>query len=714
LKEKHLYSFGEFILNVEDQTLSRVGGNVPLTPKMFDLLLVLVQNPGKVLRKEFLLETVWPNSFVEEGNITYNVRQLRKALEDDAQSPTYIETIPRRGYRFIPAVEAMTTITPDKSEEEIEKSSAPVALEAPVKNSRPYVLIATTAILILCVLIFGGWLMSRKASASAPILSTPFSLEKLSKDGRVNHAVITPDGKSIVYTYRSSGKQGLWLRQLDDSSNVPIIESTTDNYGGLAVAPDGKTVYFTRFTQGTGQGFSVYRMSIFGGVPQRLVDQTQGWISLSSAGDRFSFVRCYYTDQDYCSLFVADASDGQNEKKLVTKPRPIRIADNKISPDGKSIAFASGQSWTASNEFTVSSVDIETGVEKELSPERFFNINYVAWLPNNDGLLVTALQNPERTYRIWRILPDGKAVKLTTDSETYSRLSLDASATNLVATQIQADFHLMLYNMDNPSIPFRTLADAGAVAFGNDGKLYFSSERTGDFEIWSVNADGSDERQLTNEESGETAPIVSPDNRYIYFESNRSGKIHVWRMNTDGTNQKQITTDDGGFPIVVSPDGAWLYYRSGLNNTLRRVAVETGQEELVMEQLGRHMVVSPDTTLLAYSQRKGTDSVITVMSLADRSVVRTYQIPGPTSNVAHLVWSGDGKFLAYILTDERREAGTLWFQTLGDGSPKRIADLSGDEIAEFQAFAISNDGKSFAVIKGMWKHDAVLLKGLKR
>jgi len=125
LKEKHQYSFGEFTLDVEDHTLSRNGESVPITPKMFDLLLVLLQNPQKVLRKDFLLESVWPDSFVEEGNITFNIRQLRKALDDDAQTPTYIETIPRRGYRFLLPVEAFTTITPDKRCERGETRSHP-------------------------------------------------------------------------------------------------------------------------------------------------------------------------------------------------------------------------------------------------------------------------------------------------------------------------------------------------------------------------------------------------------------------------------------------------------------------------------------------------------------------------------------------------------------------------------------------------------------
>ena len=136
MKEKHLYSFGEFNLNVEDQTLSRNGENIPITPKMFDLLLVLVQNPQRVLLKEFLLQSVWPDSFVEEGNITFNIRQLRKAMNDDAQSPCYIETIPRRGYRFLMPVESFTTITPDKDEETIAQESEKAAA-VPGSKSRP-------------------------------------------------------------------------------------------------------------------------------------------------------------------------------------------------------------------------------------------------------------------------------------------------------------------------------------------------------------------------------------------------------------------------------------------------------------------------------------------------------------------------------------------------------------------------------------------------
>ena len=714
MKEKHLYSFGEFSLNVEDHTLSRNGENIPVTPKMFDLLLVLVQNPGKVLRKDFLLQSVWPDSFVEEGNITFNIRQLRKALGDDAQAPLYIETIQRRGYRFLMPVEAFTTITPDKDEDSIAESRESTAAEPESlpQRSRSYTFLAV-AILILLVgaIAIGGLLLRDRAATAAPILSAPFGLEKLSTDGNVFHIALSPDGKNVVYTHRVAGKQSIWLRQLETSNNVQIVAPSDDFYGGLVISPDGNSVYFVRGSR-TGPQLSIYRMPIFGGLPEKIIDGTQGWISLSGKGDRISYVRCPYTDEDYCSLYIADAADGRNEKKLVTRARPFRIGDNKISPDGKTVAFAAGQSRTSSNEFGAFGVDVGTGVERELTPERFFNIGYIAWLPDQSGFLMTAMQLPDRNFRIWNVADGGLASRLTSDSETYSRLTLDAAGRILVSTQVEPDFRLLVYQTDNPTAPPRVLGNANTVTFAHDGRLYFSSWRTGNADIWSINPDGSDLRQLTNDPAAEVVPMLSPHFTGIFFQSDRSGVLQIFVMNPDGTNQRQLTKEEGGLPLRVSPDGVWLYYLSSLKNTLRRVPIAGGEEEKVLDEQGRGLVISPDLTLIAYSRREGEGYILTVAAMPDARPVKTWRVTG-APNLAHLKWSIDGKYLAYVLTDDAAEIGSLWYQVLDSDKPRQIADLSGDEIAELSSFSLSDDGKSFAIIKGNWKHDAVLLRGLK-
>ena len=101
---RHLHEFGPYRLDVAERRLLRDGEPVELTAKVFDLLVLMVENPGKLLEKAYLLEALWPDSFVEEVNLSVNVSALRKALGEDTSDPQYIETVPKRGYRFIGSV----------------------------------------------------------------------------------------------------------------------------------------------------------------------------------------------------------------------------------------------------------------------------------------------------------------------------------------------------------------------------------------------------------------------------------------------------------------------------------------------------------------------------------------------------------------------------------------------------------------------------------
>ena len=98
------YEFGRFRVKADERVLRRGEELVALTPKAFDILLTLLENAGRIVNKDDLMKKVWPNTFVEEGNLTQNVSLLRKALGESATGPQFIETVPRRGYRFVAAV----------------------------------------------------------------------------------------------------------------------------------------------------------------------------------------------------------------------------------------------------------------------------------------------------------------------------------------------------------------------------------------------------------------------------------------------------------------------------------------------------------------------------------------------------------------------------------------------------------------------------------
>ena len=106
---QHEYQFGPFHLDARERRLSRGGDVIPLRRKVFDTLLVLVENAGRLVTKQELLAAVWPETTVEENNLNHNISILRKTLGDLATGQSFIETVPRRGYRFAAAVERRQT-----------------------------------------------------------------------------------------------------------------------------------------------------------------------------------------------------------------------------------------------------------------------------------------------------------------------------------------------------------------------------------------------------------------------------------------------------------------------------------------------------------------------------------------------------------------------------------------------------------------------------
>jgi DNA-binding winged helix-turn-helix (wHTH) protein len=98
---KHLYEFGHFCLDATERLLLRQGAPVSLTPKVFETLLVLAQNSGRLMEKDELMKVLWPDTIVDEANLTQNIFVLRKVLGEGSGEQKFIETVPKRGYRFV-------------------------------------------------------------------------------------------------------------------------------------------------------------------------------------------------------------------------------------------------------------------------------------------------------------------------------------------------------------------------------------------------------------------------------------------------------------------------------------------------------------------------------------------------------------------------------------------------------------------------------------
>lgn len=706
----HSFEFGDFCLKTNERILLRQGRPVPLTPKTLQLLFLLVENHGQIVEKKDLIEAIWSDSFVEEGNLTFTVSLLRKALNDDKQTSRFIETVSKRGYRFVAEVKEIPAANIS-----VQSNLEKIIFNEQSKRKNLFALLAV-GILFFGLIAFGFWFLKTKTFASnVPVLTEPFALEKLSTDGKVFNAVISPDGKNIIY---SSGayyeNKSVWLRQLETGNNVEIVEPGEFMYHGFAFSPDGMFIYFHRRPLIGNESSSIYRTSIFGGIPTKIVENSYGKVNFSPDGDKIIFFRCNFNQAESCSLWIADAIDGKNEKKIIARQNPVRISDAVFSSDSKSVIFASGQSLNAANEFGLTEIDLQTGVEREFTTEKFFDIIKLALLPNANGLLITASKTSNNNFRLWHISDSkNEATALTKDSESYFSISLDNEAKMIVSTQVKPDFQLEIFQTDNPLVSPQIPAKAMDAIFAPNGKLVYSSATSGNDEIWSVQPDGTERKQLTNNSGDESSPVVSPDGNSIFFSSNRTGQAHVWRMNFDGTNQTQITDKEGGFPLFVSPDGKWVYYHHGLNRKLWRVSTQDNQaaEHQILPQESSYFAISPDGKFVAFSENKDLGSLIRIVNLdSQEQPIKSIQPAVSEWLVSDLEWMPDNKSLIYLLKNPQNQSRTLWRQSLNREKAEKIADLGSQSIPHL---TLSSDGKTFAIIRGKWQHDAVLLKGLR-
>src|SRR5271168_294957 len=187
----HLYRFGEFSLDAQSRVLKRAGAIVPLTPKAFDALLLLVQNAGRIVTKDELMKAVWPDSFVEESNLTQTIFMVRKAL-DETSDRRYILTIQGQGYRFlVPVTESEQNLShlvevvklPTGTVESAPPSGdkidghrldspvfAPTTTTLPLRR-RPYVAVSTLAVLACVLLGIGYVTYQRQLARTHPALA---------------------------------------------------------------------------------------------------------------------------------------------------------------------------------------------------------------------------------------------------------------------------------------------------------------------------------------------------------------------------------------------------------------------------------------------------------------------------------------------------------------------------------------------------------------
>jgi Tol biopolymer transport system component/DNA-binding winged helix-turn-helix (wHTH) protein len=741
------YKFADFAVDLDQRVLLRGDNPVPLTPKVFDTLLVLLEQHGRLVTKDQLMSRLWPDSFVEESNLTFNIQQLRRALGDNARKPVYIETLARRGYRFKAAVEevlsdgraveAHVSIQLQSHEWKAGNGSASkedqlgpefaFATMPPLNGARvgreiapsltrhralrSPLIIAAFAFLLLGAAVSVWYVVSKQnqsarqiVSGTRPATMRPFRVEKLTETGKNRHGVISPDGQYVSYTVEANGRIGIWLRELATGSGREIV-SLSERLGGLTFAHSGKYLYFVK---GPAESVAMYRVALpFGGVPVKLIEKLEATFALSPDDAQVAFIR-YSDDDRECALMIADV-DGGHERVVARHAQPDRFNSPAWSPDGQVVVVASGPSDSGSQQVRILEFNIADASEKEVSGQSWFHVSRIVWLPDRSGLLVVGTRKLGEYKQIWRMsYPGGEVSPLTDGLTSYVDLSITSDAVKGVAPQATFNSNVWIGPASAAQKLKRITHAAADICWMPDGRLIFSSLDSHKPNLWIMEPDGSERRQLTNEGETNATPAITPDGRYIAFVSNRGGLLQIWRMDADGSNPTALTNRAGANYPTIASDGEWVFYNFVDDWSLWKVPIRGGEPLRLTNSNTFFPAVSPDGKMVAciHKDKKNSRKLL-IVSATDGQALREFELPGLKLSSHRLRWSADGSAVLYAASQDGF-AG-IYRQSLAGGVPKKMFELNEDDIFDF---GYSPNGQQLAVTRGDWQFDIVLLSGL--
>ncbi|MEW6128085.1 MAG: winged helix-turn-helix domain-containing protein [Acidobacteriota bacterium] len=696
-QKKQFYDFDDFRLDVSDRLLFRRGEILPLTQKAFEVLLALVERKGQVVEKEELRKQVWGGSFVEEGNLTQNIYTLRKILGQASGDDEYIQTIPRRGYRFaapvsesfvdddtLPESSSVVITTPDNQQianalqalpdasltqqpvdettnisgepnaalkepaspqveniatQEIGNEAKAAAITSQAEKSetperqRKLFLIAASVILVIALIGIGLWFYQKAQGNLNSSVREEMTVTALTSTGNIQCTAISPDGKYVATAIADKPHQG----------SLWLTQLSTNTQQQI-IAPTEARFFAVSFSRSGDYLYYVliephtrvlYRIPLVGGTANKLIEGVDSAVAFSPDGNRMVFRRVLNARRE-TALFTANL-DGSDEQELAAIKMPETFADPAWSPDGKLIACGAGRTEAGVNMYVIV-INVADKSVKQFSATRWNWIGQMGWLTDGSGLLMVAGESAVAPYQLWRLAyPTGEARRITNDANYYNRLSLSADGQVCVAMQRRQATNLWLASADNLNlgkpVKFGTGGYRGDLSWTPDGKLVFDSDAGNATSISVMNSDGSDTRQLTGELTGRA-----------YFGQ-----------------------------ATVSPDGRYIVYASDMAGALHLWRMNrdgSNPLQLTNGEGEENPDVSPDGEWVIYTKRETRESKKPTTWKV--SIDGGEPQPLIESFTAYPAVSPDGKLIACIYAENYSDPGRIALFPIAGGEPIKI------------------------------------------
>jgi Tol biopolymer transport system component/DNA-binding winged helix-turn-helix (wHTH) protein len=620
------YEFGAYHLDPLARVLSVRDRPIALAPKSFDLLLLLVQGAGRVVTREELISALWPDTIVEEANLTFQISTLRKALAEDGSK--WIETVPKHGYRFTAPVREILPEEPPQT------TTAPPAL-APTPTPTPMPTPTRTragvaAWLLLAVVACGGaagwWWWRQRQSPGAPsgasmgMVAVPLT----SYRGWEGSPTLSPDGSQVAFAWDGPGQDNLdiYLKLVGPGEPHRL---TTDPAADFSPAwsPDGDRIAFLRQFDEEGR-CAIYLMPALGGRERRLADvdltafrSAPGSLLAWTPDGRWLAVAGRFHEGDPSEVWLLSPETGDRRRLTTVGEGQIGDFGIAFSPDGRLLALLRFSTRSVGDVYllplgadaTVNGPLVRLTHENRL-------MGGPSWSARGDRLFYST--GGALGYRTLRVLPiDPAHPERPVDSMPFPAgehaTTLAAARNRLVYAREERDTNIWRLPLrgtathETPAMLIASTFDEYNPDFSADGqRLTFTSTRSGTEEIWIANADGSAATQMTSVGGANTSNSRwSPDGQSLVYNSRRSGSSDLYLLDVSTRATRRLTDDPTDeYEPRWSRDGHWIYFvstRSG-RREVWKIPAAGGPAAQVTRRGGGAAFESPDRRWIYYAK----------------------------------------------------------------------------------------------------------------
>jgi predicted ATPase/DNA-binding winged helix-turn-helix (wHTH) protein/Tol biopolymer transport system component len=572
--------------------------------------------------------------------------------------------------------------------------------------------LSLAAVLLAGLLVFWIWNSGNSANGMQ------FNLVRLTTSGKVTNATLTPDSKYAVFSQMETDGESLWLRHISTGSQKQILPVQPVRFVGLAMSPDGDTIYATIFSPALADP-QIWRVPILGGSTEEIKEiKTGAAVSFSPDGSKIAFIESRSALNEN-HLLVSEAN-GANKKLLSRAKGDSRSFSNfnanpvAWSPDGDEIACAVHEKTeTGALKAGILLINPADGRERFITERRWDFVEHLTWTDAENLAFIAYTSDPWQG-QIWTVSNrTGDARQITNDLNSYSWLG--SASGNLLTVQKNAVSHVSIGDFDgkNNQIEMREIfKESGAIdntAWAADGAILFSSSASGKREIWRINSDGSNPQQLTSGANVALGFAVSPADGSIVFCSAENGKYSLKLADADGKNVRPLTEGTEDVYPNFAPDGQTVIFQRGFKDkliTLWSVSLADGNLVQITRTHGTHPTISPDGTQAAhYFMDAETDNLwrIRLVSIVDGTPLGKLSFPKAVTE-RRMRWHPGGRFIGQVFY-EGENIKLLLVPT--DGGESQIVNGLGK--GDVNRFEWSRDGRQIVISHTTETQDAVFL-----